>query len=93
MSTGIIQRIWQTLWFVVRSLFFIVMLALAISSIEEVYTVVIESLLTLKGMNEIVLGIFLISALIPFGYMSVYSGILFIMCWRHLRKLGHRKIR
>jgi uncharacterized membrane protein len=93
MSTDIIQRIWKTMWFVMRSLFFIVMLALAISSIIEIYTVVIETLLTSKDMDEIVLGVVLISALIPFGYMSAYSSILFIMCWRHLQKLRHRKIR
>lgn len=71
---------------IAASVFLGVLLALIAVSVEQGYAVVLKSLLTSNGLTKIFWIGALIAALIPIGFLTVYSCILFVMCgervWR-----------
>jgi hypothetical protein len=91
-SHRITEAISKALWLITASLFFIALLALIIISLEQIYAGVVKPLLAPNNLPKIFWVGALISAAIPFGFLTVYSCIAFVTCSKGLWKLiSHRK--
>jgi hypothetical protein len=72
------------------SAFFVALLALIAASVEQVYSEVVKPLLTSNGLAPIFWVGALIAALIPFGYLSIYSCVAFTAYGRGVWKFISR---
>ena len=91
MASRITEAMSRAFWLVSASLFFIALLALIVVSLEQIYVGVVKSLLTKNSLPEIFWVGALISAAIPFGFLTIYSCIAFVTYGRCLWKLiSHR---
>jgi hypothetical protein len=91
MSTRIMKIVSRTLSLLVARAFFVALLALIAVSVEQVYSGVVKPLLTSNGSTKIFRVGAVIAALIPFGYLSVYSCIAFITCGQRAWQLISRQ--
>lgn len=79
------------MWLIAASLFLVALLALIAVSVDRAYAVVVKPSLTSYGLTEIFWVGALIAALIPFGFLSIYSCLLFIMCGQWVLKIISRQ--
>ena len=86
MSTRSIEGMYKALRVTVVGVLFIILLALVGISVDEVYAVVIQSLLLSNNVDKIILVGSLVIALVPFGYLSIYACIFIVICFRDVCK-------
>jgi hypothetical protein len=86
-SRIITQAISRAFWLVTASLFFVALFVLIIVSLEQIYAGVVKPLLATNSLPKIFWVGALISAAIPFGFLTVYSCIAFVTCGQWLWKL------
>jgi hypothetical protein len=91
MSSSIVETAWKVLWLVAASLIFAVLLALIAVSVDQAYVVVVKSLLISTSLTKMVWFGALTAAIIPFGFLTVYSCLAFIVCGQRIWKLVFRK--
>ena len=72
---------------VAASLLFVALFALIIVSLEQTYMAVVKPLLATNGLPKIFWVGALISAAIPFGFLTLYSCIAFVTYGERLWKL------
>jgi hypothetical protein len=81
---------WRTFSFIATSTFFVALLVLIMISIAEIYRGVVKPVLTTYGLTKIFWVGAVTAALIPSGYLAVYSCVAFITLGKRLGKLISR---
>jgi len=87
MSIHIFDQVGKVSWLIAASLFLVALLVLVAVSVEQVYAVVIKSLLISNGSAKLFWVGASIAAAIPVGFLIVYSWLLLALCRRQVREV------
>jgi len=90
MGIHMFDQVGKASWLIAASLFLLALLALVAVSDQQVYVVVIKSLLISNGFAKLFWVGALIAAAIPVGFLTVYSGTLLVLYRKRILGLRSR---
>lgn len=92
MNSRTTGTIWKAPWLVIECMVGVALFALTAESADQIYDVVIKSLVTSRSLSNLFWAIASIAGFIPVGFFLVYFCILVVLygCRAYKRVFGHQ---